>query len=311
MEKDFIIRILQPEFSMKITQIRMESANNEGLPYTQMFTRHQSLFHYTSLSGLMGIIDTKTLWLTNVLYLNDTSEQIYAMRLIRNIVSSLSLSGNYSKSFANLLTPNSSTFKDIESLYNNPAYISCFTTDGDSLYMWLGYCDQCGVAIEFDLKSDYTFAFGPNCFFRDLVYDENILADKTTRIINEFYKVYNSEKVDESLEKVYIREIYDSLFHMSSDFKNPSFNLEKETRLHYRPKSNNEIKFRLRGNLIISYIALPLEDINHGKKLPIKSITLGPCKDQYLVRSSISDFVRNRGYDIEIRLSSIPFSDRH
>lgn len=97
---------------------------------------------------------------------------------------------------------------------------------------------------------------------------------------------------------------------MSSDFKNPSFKIENETRLYFQPNERFPVNYRLKGDFIISYVILPLEKINKDKKLPIKSITVGPCKEQYLVGKSISDFVRSRGYEIEITHSDIPYSER-
>lgn len=312
MDEKFIFRILQPEFAMKIASIRMEPQNKVGSQRTsQMFTTHSSLFHYTTLSGLMGIIDNKTLWLTNTLYLNDISEQTYAIFIIKDTISSLISSGRYSDEFNKLITPKSIPFKDVEALYSEPAYVTCFTTNGDSLYMWQGYSTSCGVSIEFDLTSDFHFAFGPNCFFRDIVYDENILKNKIQRILDEYHKEYNLDTLDvDNKNDLYSREALASILHMCSDFKNPSFHLENETRLHYRPKKDDQINFRLKGNFIISYIALPLQKINNNKKFPIKSITVGPCKEQSLVRKSVSDFVRSRGYEIEVIPSEIPYSER-
>jgi len=39
------------------------------------------IFHYTSLEGLLGIIKSKSIWATNVFYLNDASELNYSRKL--------------------------------------------------------------------------------------------------------------------------------------------------------------------------------------------------------------------------------------
>jgi hypothetical protein len=41
----------------------------------------KTLYHYTSLEGLLGIIESKSIWATNVLYLNDASELNYSIDL--------------------------------------------------------------------------------------------------------------------------------------------------------------------------------------------------------------------------------------
>lgn len=47
------------------------------------------LYHYTSLEGLMGIIESKSIWATNVLYLNDASELNYSLKLIEEEIDNL------------------------------------------------------------------------------------------------------------------------------------------------------------------------------------------------------------------------------
>src|SRR3974390_2152835 len=44
------------------------------------------LFHYTSLEGLIGIIEKRSIWATSILYLNDASEMIYSIGLFREQV---------------------------------------------------------------------------------------------------------------------------------------------------------------------------------------------------------------------------------
>ena len=44
------------------------------------------LFHYTTLSGTTGILQSKSLWLTKIQYLNDTSELTLAFSLFKEVV---------------------------------------------------------------------------------------------------------------------------------------------------------------------------------------------------------------------------------
>jgi hypothetical protein len=45
-----------------------------------------TLWHYTTQSGLLGIIGKKSLWATKIHYLNDSSEFLYALGLAREIL---------------------------------------------------------------------------------------------------------------------------------------------------------------------------------------------------------------------------------
>ncbi|MCI0477009.1 MAG: hypothetical protein L0Y55_12240, partial [Anaerolineales bacterium] len=41
------------------------------------------IFHYTSASGLMGILDSNTIWATNIFYLNDFAELVLAIKRVQ------------------------------------------------------------------------------------------------------------------------------------------------------------------------------------------------------------------------------------
>ncbi len=41
------------------------------------------LYHYTSQKGLLGILDTGKLWMTDILYLNDSSEFSHTIDLVK------------------------------------------------------------------------------------------------------------------------------------------------------------------------------------------------------------------------------------
>jgi len=47
------------------------------------------VYHYTTIEGLLGILDQKKLWATDVSFMNDASEYDYASGLITNELKSL------------------------------------------------------------------------------------------------------------------------------------------------------------------------------------------------------------------------------
>ena len=59
---------------MKISDFHL--FNQDKLP--------DKLYHYTSLNGLLEIIRTKSIWATDILFLNDSSECKYSINLARH-----------------------------------------------------------------------------------------------------------------------------------------------------------------------------------------------------------------------------------
>jgi len=49
-------------------------------------TELKPLYHYTSQKGLLGILNDNKLWMTNILFLNDSSEFTYSLNLVKSEV---------------------------------------------------------------------------------------------------------------------------------------------------------------------------------------------------------------------------------
>ena len=122
-------------------------------------SRPSTVYHYTSITGLRGILSSGQLWATNVKYLNDSSEYAYADRLVGEVFDDLK--------------PSELMRKILTIVTDNPqsrgfdVYTSCFCESGDLLSQWRAYAGHgTGYAIEFDWtilgeivsKQDYDLA---------------------------------------------------------------------------------------------------------------------------------------------------------
>ncbi|EKP6447413.1 hypothetical protein PX975_004589, partial [Escherichia coli] len=89
-------------------------------------------------------------------------------------------------------------------------------------------------------------------------------------------------------------------------FKHPSFIEENEFRLVFTPRILiPDVQFRINNNGVIPYIIIGNKD---HRKLPIKSITIGPTNDYDFIEAGIKMFLDSKGFSsVEIKSSSIPF----
>ena len=304
------------ELNEKMRQLWRELLREKhaGIP-SQPFTIYKNLFHYTTVQGLFGIIESQCFWLTNIQYMNDLSENTHARTLIKNILNEISTKNKYPEGFSKYLKAEYLNQTDIFGPDYNKNYIACFTNNGDSLPMWIMYGKDCGVAIEIDLASEYQFTFAPKCFFRDMLYDEIILQRFVETAVDMYCGAYIELKADENIDDYIIDDIMENLprdiIIYTINVKNKSFSHESETRLLYTATDCDKIKYRVKNNFIISYVEMPPRQLNGDKKLPIKSIIVGPGEEQDIVKASISDFIKSKGYnDIEIKSSIIPYRSR-
>lgn len=295
----------------KISEKWMESEFiGKGKKISQMFTTRNPLYHYTTVSGLLGIVESNCFWLTNLKYMNDLSEQKFAYNIVKKALDEIRSNNFYSPNFRQILDCACSLEVSKEDYY-----AVCFTDDGDSLPMWSLYGKECGIAIEIDLNSDFNFVFGPNCFFEDMIYDEKRLYDFVSIVVGLYYELYKEYENDTSIKFNIInndisREIMLGTLRYVNNFKNPGFSYESETRLLYRWKQGEEIHRRIKNNLIVSYVEMPPKDLNGDKLLPIKSVKIGPGEEQELIRQSVEDFMKAKGYALEVKKSDIPYRAR-
>src|SRR5688572_24519739 len=61
------------------------------------------LFHYTSQKGLLGIVGERCLWLTDVRYMNDSTEFTLAVELLANRIDELTSNDGTDQGERNLL----------------------------------------------------------------------------------------------------------------------------------------------------------------------------------------------------------------
>ncbi|MGZ8173110.1 MAG: DUF2971 domain-containing protein [Methylobacter sp.] len=242
------------------------------------------LFHYTDVSGLLGIFDNQRLWATHTLYLNDATEISYAYGLVeeiyRDLIDQSKLDINHPlrkyHDFLHRLSYNTMRPKP-----NPDVYVVCFCKEGDLLSQWRGYGNNgAGYAIGFDTKRlvNQNDAFE----IRKAIYS----VKKQKQILNEILQVVtdslkeltghpdysNVDLLFENHAKIFENEVVK----YAKFFKHEGFKAEEEWRLIYSPRKDddsNQVKFRSGRFGLTPYQEIGLPD---GEKLPVVSVRVGP-----------------------------------
>ena len=120
---------------------------------TEWANRHSGhppvLYHYTTADGFLGIVETRSLWASNAAFLNDSTELVYIVSVLDEIVQELDESGDEvsirMSAFASLLR------RGLTDLRAYDVYVACFCEAGDLLSQWRGYPrDGGGYSLGFD-----------------------------------------------------------------------------------------------------------------------------------------------------------------
>jgi hypothetical protein len=310
-------------------QIMFNAIGNEKL--NKQFPSIENLYHYTSLNGLISIIENQTIYCTNLDFLNDKKEFKHGVSLILSVIEKLKQE-NYEPNILNKVEQN------LDRISKSERFVTCFSKNGDLLSQWRAYTNQGkGVAIGFDFRN-FKYSINQTVFGRHIEYDENYqqqVIEELIRIIIEFFKSRKEiiDWEDFGFEWLVNTVIIEFLQVKISSYKSHSFQEEQEYRFEYEidgtmiKKRDEEIFFRASDTLIIPYIKLKakykkfIEDKEKGKyddygeypsfaidKLPIKEIVIGPSLDFDSVKRGIEELLYKFEYkEVKIIKSEIPY----
>ncbi|MGZ9713886.1 DUF2971 domain-containing protein [Glaciimonas sp. GNP009] len=275
-----------------------------------------NIYHYTSLDGFRGIIESEDMWLTESDFLNDASEIIHGMQLSQEIFESLQIDSEPIRSLLNdvIRAP----------IDQRPRInIGCFSNARNNLGQWRGYGGDVGISIGFKAK-DLMKGFGyPDCTLGNVLYDEA----KKRSLIKTFFLFYVEAYRRDSKRKVKIIRrdlthidhlpitgweggINSIYFELITLCKHSDFVDEHEVRLFYAEHPDTleaanlspaKTRFRKTNGFLAPYTTI--EDIRNSgesaiekERLPIYEVMVGPGPRADLAAISVRRFLDNQGY---------------
>ena len=278
-----------------------------------------SLYHYTDEAGLKGILESGTLWFTDLFCLNDKSELKFGLSHLADILKR-KCAGQppQVREFV-------SEFKTIFSFDHVAAltdYFSCsFSNAGDDLNQWKAYCNNCkGYSIEFDGnifqnifaqeaagKPGVNYVnFPVNYGDRSIVQWLQELSDQVAaalRPLKGYYPGTVRRKFFLELGSYLVTwGMFISLGHKDEAFKNEGEYRLLQLHLTNRPRSG--IHTRMRYGKVARYRKF---DWRISGRPILKSIVIGPGLDpdrsEDFVQGCLREYKSNK---VSIRSSNIP-----
>lgn len=288
-----------------VSDVFWAEARRQGLVST---TFPKIVYHYTSLEGLIAIIKTKSVWMTDFGYLNDRQEMSYGFNILTKSIEKI-LDDNMPSGVENLLTSWKNKIKEGP----DRVCIASFSADGDSLSQWRAYGP---VALGFSVQS--LLLHVEDGKFQNVEYNPEIQEKLILTYLRHSINAYESDLEEGRLDKN--PDLYhenDRLLDLVTFFKNPAFESENEYRLAYInvPKvldafdlSTPPKSFRVSNGKIVPYV--PSTDITLSgidkSLLTITEIVIGPENDE-LLKQGIQELLTYHGLDnVEIKSSLVP-----
>ncbi len=274
------------------------------------------IYHYTTMDGLKGILESGVLWLTNIKYLNDTTELHHGYEILNSLLKKRDC-------------------PEVGFTDDTYAFTASFSKDCDSLSQWRAYAKGGGVAIGFPRSAIWVEANhyrSTQFVFKDCVYSHDKIGCE--RILHEFLVDFNHQFQNVENEKFggdnedLKTFIYQNLaLHYAPLIKHEAYCEEKEVRLlskfyheeilnHillFDSQAKSPLKFRTQNGILKPYIEF---EISNGAQslIPEMQIVVGPNQHQCLALGSVKDFLRtkldrNADFDSMVLPSRIPYRE--
>jgi hypothetical protein len=270
------------------------------------------LYHYTTLDGLLGILDKGELWESGILYLNDTSEFKAASTAAFDVAMADSQYGEVSSG----LNDYNSIFR-YSAAHPESVYTVSFSAEasGDDLSQWRAYSGpSSGVSLGF--SPQYLRSISK----RFLCCDENIgwiAGDQDPLMKCEYYKdnvaADTSNAIyDELRRTMAIKDSHTKVqrfVRYAATLKHEKFRAEQEWRIALIwgglvvPEA---VKFRRARSLVVPYVPIPLR--YKDQLIQIDRIVVGPTPHRDEARLSIEMLLKR--YRVEFKKvvsSQVPY----
>lgn len=280
----------------------------------------ETLFHYTTATGLLGILKNGNIWATDLRFLNDAQESVYARDTVIGAIEEMENPVRSSDHWAHKHGQAAmDTFEryhrfvlDVLRSSEFGVYVTCFCESGDLLSQWRGYGQDHGYAIEITKGSLRDVAkaipaYPPATGLFKVQYGLDAANEVVAGAIQAV--------ADFNLNHPGVKAHYSALAvsSMLAQVKHPGFAEEHEWRLvvglelfdesnakaegtsMYRPT-----RFRPTSMAIVPYLEIPVE------RDSIISIRVGPGDNAEIRASGVRRLLKTLGSNAVVTHSAVP-----
>lgn len=286
------------------------------------------VFHYTSFDGLLGMTNSASIWGTNILYLNDASEFIYAKSFLNQELQGFCQTNSGFKKGTSLdESPGYYFFEIVEENINKmlPSehfgfYVCSFSEEPNLLSQWRGYCKNgTGYSLGFSVSRLREIAKRADFAIKPCIYNKKEQVDAIRALLQKFsdrflVEIGSAEKKGaawDSKSKYIAVDFLQEFIQLAPFLKHQKFEEEREWRIMAGLKTNHiksQLKFRPGNTMIVPYIDMPLP--MEGDQLVIDELFPGPTNERELSMASVGLLLKSRNVRCsKINCSTIPYRD--
>ncbi|MCC6489308.1 MAG: DUF2971 domain-containing protein [Candidatus Hydrogenedentes bacterium] len=273
------------------------------------------LYHYTTPDGLIGIVESNTLWATNALYLNDSRELAEGMGMGREHLRAMLRAVEDPARIERIEWLLNQVHDFGEAGRTKPVFVCSLTTQHDQLSQWRAYCMGGGFAIGFPLDQLRACTESQRFDLHECNYvraeQEALVSEIVDAVVRPWVYTSQLPVMDDDRRFKVSMTFALELLRIAPRLKDDSFLEEREWRIISQPDRPYEAEnrlFRSRNGLVIPYTTVSLPDSTDfwGKV----HIVVGPSPHPSESKSSVYELVRRyRGVAIAIENSRASYRE--
>jgi hypothetical protein len=279
----------------------------------------ETLYHYTTFTGLVGIINSRVLWASYIRYMNDSAELKHSVDLIHMEITQRITAGHAKPNLLNQFLE----WVTHRITNGHMLFAASFRSNGNLLSQWRGYSKLGkGVSLGFDpsyiLKcaNEQSFQIG-KCIYNSA--DQRRLIKQVVDSVEDLAQ--EQRRNSDTAEKCTPQAYYDAFERIESDLlriaailKHPSFQEEEEWRIvspSLMDYMASPVLFREGTSMLVPYVEFKLLQ-EKEKPVALEHIFLGPTPNINISMNSLTMFLAKNGVNPEkgITYCEIPYRQR-
>lgn len=225
-----------------------------------------TLYHYTTFKGLIGIVENHALWASDIRYMNDSAELHHTANLIKKEIDRRINEGHDNP----VLLHDFFNWISHRIISGHLLFTASFRSDGNLLSQWRGYSSVGkGVSLGFNPEYLTNLCRAQNFQIGHCIYEPSKQQALIARLIDAIEKLSSQEEFQTHESDV---------LRIAAILKHPAFEEEDEWRivsLVNADAPDSHIKFREGTSMIVPFTEFNFQ-ISGQQRLELEHVFLGP-----------------------------------
>lgn len=288
------------------------------------------LYHYTGQAGIIGIVESLSVWATHAMYLNDSSEFFHGLSFAKDEASSIFMDNDYLGAFGWAIR------HGLEAVSADDLYVASFSEKPDLLSQWRGYCPAgAGLCVGFDFDALKRFCERQGYRLEKCIYEDQAQIQQIRTIVERCldrfpkpslsceeyealsskeqfnfeidYRFRASEGPDKPQADAAVAWLCTELAELAPLFKHGGFHEEEEWRIVAKsPKE--QVKFRANSSYLAPYVELQI--LAGPASTALRAVIIGPNPNQSRCETSVRMLLAANSHNqVEVHRSLLPYND--